>query len=134
MEYGNEASLAYQFSYAAILVVVPPSAERVARIRLGELSLDGRGRRAGIPSSSEGLEGVSSILQRSCTKETISYALLRCTLQGSAKRDSVSFCKERFGLLLVSTKWTQLFNVLASGCESSHVAKSIVSYQPGISG
>lgn len=28
--YGNQASLAYQFSYAAILVVVPPSAVRLA--------------------------------------------------------------------------------------------------------
>lgn len=46
MEYGNEASLTYQFSYAAILVVVPSSAER---IRLGELSLDGRGMTSGNP-------------------------------------------------------------------------------------
>ncbi len=49
MQYGNEASLAYQFSYAAILVIVPPSAERVARIRLGESSLDGHGMTSGDP-------------------------------------------------------------------------------------
>ena len=49
MEYGNEASLAYQFSFAAILVIVPPSEERAARIEIGESSQDERGVTSGDP-------------------------------------------------------------------------------------
>ena len=30
--YGNQASITYQFSYAAILVVVPPSLARVSMV------------------------------------------------------------------------------------------------------
>ena len=34
LAYGNEVSLTYKFSYAAILVVVPPSATRFPRVAM----------------------------------------------------------------------------------------------------
>lgn len=43
-EWGNETSLAYQFSFAAILVVVPRWEQRVALHGLRELSLDRHGK------------------------------------------------------------------------------------------